>query len=226
MPIRGKGTEKFELKKKEIDPTINSKPADLFLHLYGNWLFEFILNSTQAYLQEHPDLINPSYPITLENIKCYFGYLILLTNFKTKHDCYRDYLKKSPDLLRALLEDNTLMPFKLPSNDSLQKMSKSKFEYFSKVLDLGQNRKTPKLDKNGENIVKSNGEICEVYDLAHKFGYCENQINKISQTYKTPKNMVVSLDETLRVSYSSWDQLRTFMPGKKPKVWAKKFLSG
>ena len=110
----------------------------------------------------------------------------------------------------------------MPPDKSLIHLSKHKFDYLSKVLDLGRNLKVPKRDKKGDVCLKANGDVCEVYDLQVKFGYCESTINKISQTYKSP-NMVVALDETLRVSHSSLDQLRTFMPGKNPKFGQKSF---
>ena len=210
-----------ELKAQTIPEEIYSSPIKLLDYTFGTHFFDSLLEGTLNYISDHPQYSKSPYKPDITYLRAYFGYLITLHSWKPKVYDYQSFLSRAPGILKPLMEGDPKCPINVP--DSLVHMSYQKFDFLSRVLDLGQNTKVQKLDDKGRPKLRPDGQPIRIYDLRAKFGPFELQSNQLFRKFKIPEGQELTIDETLRASFSPLDMLKTYMPNKSPPYGEKSF---
>ena len=224
LPIRGRGILTNPLKIESIPEEKYLNPIDLFDYTFGDFFFKSVFDSTSAYITDHPQLAHPTIKPSIKDIRAFFGYSMIMNDWKPPKMDYQPFLSqlcKSPSDLKVLMGYNWKCPLEVPSE--IYHFPYKRYDYISKVLDLGPNFKVPKLDSKGNPKLKSNGEPVLVWDLRLKFEDFEKNSNALFRKFKYPTDNILCFDETLRASFSVKDQLKTYMPAKSPPYGQKSF---
>lgn len=224
LPIRGKGVLAAPLKVTKIPEEKYSSPVDLFDFCFGNFFFENVHKSTLSYISDHPNLAHPTYKLTLQHIRAYFGYSMIMNDWKPPkmdHQPFLSQISDSPSDLKVLMGKDWKCPIQVPSK--ILKFPYKLYDYISQTLDLGPNYKVPKLDSKGNPKLKPNGDRVLVWDLRRKLELFERDSNLLCRQFKKPKDDILCFDETLRPSFSVKDQIKIFMPAKSPPYGQKSF---
>ena len=193
-------------------------PSKLILFLFKKAYFEPLVQSTNARIREkvpNPD----AHLVTVDELIEYKALDTLATSafLKPTHMNFKMWFKNVNYLAKPYIGDKNLN----------LKLSRKRFDFISKYLDVGQKTMVQKKIKRGTRLVtatKANGDPILIYDMNHKLDGFIDGLNKVFLKYKNPNDRILTLDESFRKSYSHKDQLQSFLPTK-PDKYGQKFQS-
>ena len=150
--------------------------------------------------------------VSNEDIKKYFGTLLLQVIFKGNHMTIRDWIIKLPKTMSAW------------GRPKCSWILIQRFDWIRRHLDCGEDVKIDKIDKKG-NVIYSNRRDPETQQLIPKKVLCLNTkfrklyniFNTVSIRQKEPQDNIAALDESMRPSYSWKDPTKLYMPNKPVK---------
>ena len=190
------------------------------MYLYRKAFFQHIFESTNARIREkvpNPDDVL----VTIDELIEYQALNHLSTsNFlKPVHMPIDIWFKNINHLAKPLIGDKYDLDIK---------MSYKRFNFISKYIDTGEKVLVDKMVKKGSRLVKctkpNSSEPIKIYDMNKKVDGLINNLNTVFLRYKNPEDRYLTLDESFRKSFSTKDQMRTFMPTK-PDKYGQKYQS-
>ena len=229
-PIIGHLASQVLCRPKPLSGSLHSSPVKLFTETFWGPMRSQLLTSTMDYIETHPELNTNGFTLTRSDLDTYFSYSMLLSLFKPPSLTNEAFINNVEKIVKDMIPlDPRLKMIKIP--ETFKKMTVKKYDFISKVLDLGKNEKVVRKDLKGYPILNANGETVRIYDLNKKFTPFQNNMNHLFRLFKNPENptnrendKILSFDETFRESKSKKDQLRCYMPNK-PKKYGQKYYS-